>query len=260
MPDLTGKRVLVTGGNQGIGRAICVHFGRAGARVAVNYLDHPELAETLLDDLGRENAAAIQADVRDEAAVERLVAATVEALGGLDVLVNNAGCESTYALLDLPAAEWDRVLDTNLRGAFLCARAAGRVMVGQGSGGVIVNISSMHEDVPRLGLTHYCVSKAGLSMLTKGLALEWAEYGIRVVGVAPGAIETDMNRAEIAAFGRHKFEEWIPAGRLGSVEDVAPAVVFLASDDAAYISGAMLRIDGAYLLNHTRYDPRRAGH
>jgi len=176
------------------------------------------------------------------------------------VLVNNAGCESTYALLDLPVEEWDRVLNTNLRGAFMCARAVGRVMVEQGTGGVIVNISSMHEEVPRLGLTHYCVSKAGLAMLTKGLALEWAEYGIRVVSVAPGAIETDMNRKEIAAFGRHRFEEWIPAGRLGTVDDIAPAVVFLASDDAAYVSGSTLRIDGAYLLNHTRYDPRKAAH
>lgn len=257
MADLTGKRALVTGGNQGIGKAICRQLRHDGAKIAVNYLDNPELTETLLNELGRDHSLGVQADVRDEVAVERMISQVTDAFGGIDILVNNAGCESTYALLDLPMAEWDRVLDTNLRGAFMCARSAGRAMIAQGRGGVIINISSMHEAVPRLGLTHYCISKAGLSMLTKGFALEWAEYGIRVVGVAPGAIETDMNRAEIAAFGVEKFEEWIPAGRLGTVNDVAPAVAFLASDDAAYISGSTLRIDGVYLLNHTRYDPRK---
>jgi glucose 1-dehydrogenase len=260
MNDLTGKRVIVTGGNQGIGKAIAQHARKAGAKVAINYLHQPEQAWTLVDELGREHSIAVEADVRDEHAVKRMVDEVVSAFGGVDVLVNNAGCESTHAALDLQMAEWDRVIDTNLRGSFICAQAVGRVMRGQGTGGVIVNISSMHETVPRLGLTHYCISKAGLAMLTKSLALEWAEYGIRVVSVAPGAIETDMNRLEIAAFGKEKFEEWIPAGRLGTVDDVAPAVVFLASDAASYISGSTLRIDGTYLMNHTRYDPRKGAH
>ncbi len=254
--NFAGQRVLVTGGGRGIGAAICRAFAGRGARVAVNYFGHFEEAFALLHELGAGHMA-FQADVGDETEVAAMFAEVERGLGGIDVLVNNAGCESTFPALDLPMAEWDKVLDTNLRGAFLCARGAGRLMQRQGSGGVIVNISSIHESVPRLGLVHYCVSKAGLAMLTKALALEWAEYGIRVVGLAPGVIETDMNRAEIAAFGRQKFEEWIPLHRLGQVGDVAAAVLFLASDAASYVTGATLQLDGAYALNVIRYDPRR---
>lgn len=149
------------------------------------------------------------------------------------------------------------IAPTRLRGSFLCAQEAGRLMKEQGSGGVIVNISSIHDSVPRLGTAHYCASKAGLTMLTKALAVEWAEYGIRVVGVSPGAIETPINREEIEKVGRGNFERWMPAGRVGTTEDIAAAVSFLASDEAIYISGAMLTVDGAYSLNTVRYDPRK---
>jgi glucose 1-dehydrogenase/3-dehydrosphinganine reductase len=129
-------------------------------------------------------------------------------------------------------------------------------MCKDGSGGVVLNIASIHDTVPALGTAHYCASKAGLSMLTKSLAIEWAEYKIRVVGIAPGAIETEINRAEIAAFGRSNFEAWIPLGRLGNVKDIAAAAAFLVSDDASYISGVTLCVDGAYSQNTIRYDPR----
>jgi glucose 1-dehydrogenase/3-dehydrosphinganine reductase len=130
----------------------------------------------------------------------------------------------------------------------------------QGAGGVILNNSSIHESIPRLGLTHYCVSKAGLAMLTKSLALEWAEFGIRVVAISPGAIETEMNREEITAFGREKFEDWIPLSRLGTPMDVAAASLFLVSDQASYITGVTLTMDGGYGLITIPYDPRKADH
>lgn len=255
---LTGKRALVTGGSRGIGAAICRVMAREGARVAINYLHHAAEARALAEELSPQ-AMTIQGDISREEDVTRLVATVVEKFGGLDILVNNAGTESTVAALDLPMAEWDRVMNINLRGAFLCAQEAARAMRAGGNPGVIINNSSIHESVPRLGLTHYAVSKAGLLMLTRSLGLEWAEFGIRVVGVSPGAIETDMNREEIEAFGRHLFDEWIPAGRLGQVEDVAETVAFLASDRASYISGTTLTIDGAYTQNTIRYDPR-TGH
>jgi glucose 1-dehydrogenase len=253
---LTGKRALVTGGSRGIGAALCRVLVREGASVAINYHRSPAEAEALAAALG-DRAVAVGGDVSVEAEVVRMVRTAADQLGGLDILINNAGVETTVAAIDMPMAEWDRVMNTNLRGAFMCAREAARVMRDQGTGGVIINNSSIHEAIPRLGLVHYAASKAALHMLTKALGLEWAELGIRVIGVSPGAIETEMNRAEIDAFGREKFEAWIPAGRIGTVADVAEAVAFLASDRAAYISATTLTIDGAYMQNVIRYDPRR---
>lgn len=129
-------------------------------------------------------------------------------------------------------------------------------MRSQGSGGVIINISSIHEQVPRLGTVHYSVSKAGMSMLTRSLAHEWGEFNIRVVGISPGIIETEINRDQIARFGRNRFTDWVPLKSLGTIQDVANAVVFLASENARYISGSTIVIDGAYSLNTIRYDPR----
>jgi glucose 1-dehydrogenase/3-dehydrosphinganine reductase len=259
---LHNKRAVVTGGSRGIGTAVCRQLAAAGAKVAINYVRQGaaahELADELNDAAGTKAAIALQADVSSEDQVGALFDQVIASFGGVDILVNNAGYESTYAALDLPMNEWDKVLNINLRGAFLCARAAARTMATQGSGGVIINNSSIHDSVPRLGLTHYCVAKAGLAMLTKALALEWAEHKIRVVAVAPGAIETDMNRDEITALGKRQFEDWIPMHRLGHVDDVAASIVFLASDAASYITGTSLLIDGGYALNLVRYDPRSA--
>jgi NAD(P)-dependent dehydrogenase (short-subunit alcohol dehydrogenase family) len=174
----------------------------------------------------------------------------------LDILVNNAGVESIVPALDLPTEEWDRIINTNLRGAFLCSQGAARLMKREGSGGVIINISSIHEQVPRLGTVHYSVSKAGMSMLTRSLAHEWGGFNIRVVGISPGIIETEINSDQIERFGREQFTEWVPLKSLGTIADIASAVVFLASDDARYISGTTITIDGAYSLNTVRYDPR----
>lgn len=206
---------------------------------------------------GRETARAILADVSIVDQAEMLVTEGARWLGGLDILINNAGVENTASALDLDLADWDRVMNTNLRGSFICARTAAKIMVEQGHGGVVLNTSSIHENVARLGLTHYAITKAGMRMMSKSLALEWAEYGIRVLGIAPGAIETDANAKEIAAFGKDKFEEWIPLSRLGTTNDVAKTVAFLVSDDAGYITGTTLEIDGGYVLNLVRYDPRK---
>jgi NAD(P)-dependent dehydrogenase (short-subunit alcohol dehydrogenase family) len=176
-------------------------------------------------------------------------------IGPIDILVNNAGCESVVHVLDMEEADWDKVMNVNLKGPFLCSQQAAQRMENKG-GGVIINISSIHDVVPRKGLIHYCSAKAGLKMFSKCLSLELADKNIRVVSIAPGAIETNMNREEIAKFGKEKFENWIPQGRIGNVKDVANTVVFMASDLADYINGADIYIDGAY-MNHTiQYDPR----
>jgi len=175
----------------------------------------------------------------------------------LDILVNNAGIESMVAAIDLPVQEWDRILGVNLRGAFLCAQSAARLMREQEQAGVIVNISSIHDVVPRLGAAHYCVSKAGLTMLTKMLALEWAEYGIRVVAVSPGAIETPERAEIIDGMWRDLFSKWVPLGRFGHTPEVADVVAFLASDLASYITGTTVYIDGGYASNLVRYDSRQ---
>ncbi len=257
MKRLEGKRALVTGADRGIGAGIAQRLIAEGARVCLNTFADPTVARSLLE-RNRDTAGhfAFRADVRDESEVDLLVAAACDAFGGLDVVVNNAGVESVKAAFDLTVDEWDRVLDTNLRGAFLVARSCACRMRSNVRGGVIVNISSVHATVPRLGTTHYCVSKAGLDMLTRSLAVEWAEFGIRVVGIAPGAIETDINREVLDRIGRDNFARWIPLRRVGTITDVADAVAFLGSDEASYISGATLQIDGAYALNVIQYDPR----
>ena len=258
---LGGKRAVVTGAAKGIGAAICRHLVGEGAKVVINYQSSVDEAQQLAEELNRGKtqpaAFTVQADVAEEDEVSWLVRESVQRLGGIDILINNAGVESTVSALDLPMEEWDRVMNVNLRGAFMCAKAAAVEMIKQGKGGVILNNSSIHERVSRLGLSHYVVSKAGLRMLTQALALEWATFGIRVLAVAPGAIETEMNREEIAAFGKDKFETWIPLQRLGTVDDVAASVTFFVSDEASYITGVSLTIDGGYLLNLVRYDPRK---
>jgi NAD(P)-dependent dehydrogenase (short-subunit alcohol dehydrogenase family) len=251
---LDGKRALITGADRGIGAGIARALAAQGAGVFLNTFQPVESCKHLTDEI---HAFAHQADVRDEQSVQQLFRAMVEQFGGIDILVNNAGVESIVPALDLTMEEWDRVHLTNLRGAFLCSQAAARLMKSQSTGGVIVNISSIHGNIPRLGTAHYSTAKAGLSMMTKSLAQEWAEYGIRVVGVSPGAIETEINRDSIAAIGRKRFEEWIPLGRIGVVDDVANAVAFLASDQASYISGTTLFVDGAYSLNGVQYDLRK---
>jgi glucose 1-dehydrogenase len=256
--DLKDRVVLVTGGSQGIGAAICRSMAACGAHILVNYHNNQLMAEALVEELKQQygvKAFCYCADISEQASVVSMFEFADSALGRIDVLVNNAGCETVDHAIHMSLDDWDRVFNVNLRGAFICAQEAGKRMVKQNKG-VIINISSIHDKVPRKGLIHYCTAKAGLNMLTKCLALELAEHNIRVLAISPGAIETEMNKGEIEKFGKEKFNDWIPLGRLGTVSDVAWTCAFLASDKASYFTASEIYIDGGYKENVIPYDPR----
>lgn len=257
--DLKDKNVLVTGGGQGIGAEVCRKMAACGANVLVNYRKSKEAAELLVEELKKEygvKAFAFRADVSSYDEIITMFEYMDEHLGAIDILINNAGCESIDYAVEMDINEWDRIMNVNLRGSFICAQEAGKRMVLEKSG-VIINISSIHDRVPRKGLIHYCCSKAGMNMMTKCLALELAEFNIRVLTVSPGAIETEMNREEINRFGREKFNDWIPLGRVGSTADIAWACAFLASDKSGYSTASELYIDGGYMESTIPYDPRK---
>jgi len=255
--DLSGKRALVTGGSRGIGAAIALRLAQAGADVAINYLRESQKAESvaeLIRAMGRQ-ALSLAGDVANPDSVAAMFRQVAHEWGTLDILVNNAGWEDIHHAIDLPAESFNRAMGVNLGGIFFCSQQAARLMEKSG-GGVIVNNLSIHDEVPRKGLAHYCAAKAGAKMLTKCLALEWAELGIRVNGVSPGAIETDMNREEIESFGRELFNRAIPAARVGNVGEISSIVLFLAGDGASYVTGTTLYADGGYRLATIPYDPR----
>ena len=250
---LEGRRALVTGGSRGIGRAIAVGLAREGADVAVNYRSSRADADAAVRDiegLGR-RAVAVRGSTGSRSDVERFVAEADDFLGGIDILVNNAGILKRTAFLDIGEDEWDAILNVNLKGYFLVGQAVARRMAQAGTPGTIVNVSSAGQAVAGPNLTHYCVSKAGVAMLTKQMALELAPHGIRVNAVAPGLIETDMNRSDIA---QDDFREGrlarIPLGLIGTPHDVAGAVAFLASnDEARLVTGASLFIDAGQTIS-----------
>lgn len=256
--NLKGKKALITGGSQGIGAEICRELASKGADVFINYYTNKGKAESLAREIESDYGVSAfigGADVSKPAEVQRLFEEMDKNLDGIDILINNAGSESNCHILDMEVNEWDRIVGVNLKGPFLCAQQAGRRME-QSGGGVIINISSIHDIVPRKGLAHYCSAKGGLKMLTRCLAIELAESNIRVVSVSPGAIETEMNRKEIAVFGEEKFNGWIPQGRIGKVKDVSAMVAFLCTDMANYITGTDIYIDGGYMQSTIPYDPR----
>lgn len=258
--DLRGKTALVTGGSRGIGASICSALAAAGAEVLVHYHSARDAALRVASTAGVSDPESVifGADLAEPVQIAELFGEIARRGRRIDILINNAGAESVSGILEMDLAEWDRVINVNLRAAFQCAQLAARQMVGHG--GTILNISSIHDQVPRKGLAHYSAAKAGLSMLTRSLALELAEHGIRAVTISPGAIETEMNRDEIAAVGADLLEASIPAGRIGVPEEIAGLVVFLASDLAGYITGTTCYADGGYMLSTVRYDPRSAVH
>ena len=252
---LDGKRALITGGNMGIGRAISRAFAEAGARVAINYMSHQRAAEDLCREIGgkktqkAQNALALEADVSDSGQLSALFARVDEAWDGLDILVNNAGMVGPRELgWEARNEDWRHVIEVNLGGAFNCSQEALRRMIPAGAG-VIINITSVHEVIPWAGYSAYTASKAGLGMLTKTLAQEAASHGVRVVGLAPGAIKSPVNRSiwedpeQLAALTAR-----IPVGKLGQPEDVANMAVVLASDVANYITGSTVYVDGGMAL------------
>jgi glucose 1-dehydrogenase len=258
MPGLRGKNVLVTGGTSGIGQAIAVRFAQYGAHVAINYLVRPEEAE---DTEERVHACAaqvreygvrdviVQGDVSDETEVERMVADAIDKLGGIDVLVNNAGIQISRPSEELSSRDFDRVLSVNLRGAFLCARQAIQHFLAEQKPGVIINVSSVHQLIPKPDYLGYSVSKGGMQNLTRTLALEYAERRIRVNGIGPGATITPINRAWVDdPVKREMVESHIPMRRAGTADEMGAVACFLASDDAGYITGQTLFVDGGLTL------------
>jgi glucose 1-dehydrogenase len=242
--ELAGKVALVTGAGSGIGAAIAQAFADNGAAVCINWFgDHGEAARVHAARL--ETAIAYEADVADSVAVAAMVSATVERLGGLDILVNNAAINASGGVLDMGLDAWDAVIRVNLRGAFCCLQAAGRAMRDSGRGGAIINISSIHEDVPFPTFTPYAAGKGGLRMLMRTAAVELAEHNIRVNNIAPGAIRTHLNQETLEDPERQALlRRLIPQRRMGTPQDVAAVAVFLASDNASYVTGATYTVDG----------------
>ena len=244
MKDLNGRYALATGGSRGIGRAICLELAARGAAVAVNYAGNAAAAEETVEAckaLGVD-AFALQADVADAAACEAMVKETIARFGRLDILVNNAGITRDGLMLTMKEADWDAVLDTNLKGAFHCMKAAYRPMMKQ-KYGRIVNLSSIVGLRGNAGQANYAASKAGLIGLTKSLAKELAARNVTVNAVAPGFIDTDMTAA-LPEKAREAMLSTIPMGRLGQAEDVARAVAFFAGEGAGYVTGQVLCVDG----------------
>jgi len=245
--DLSGQVALVTGAGRGIGKAIAVRMAASGAAVAVNDIDADSAQRTAQELGGR--ARAFPADVSDPAAVEQMIAAVVREMGGLNILVNNAGIEYKTPILDTPIEEWQRTLAVNLSAAFYTCKAAGPIMRAAGSG-VIGNIASIAgHNIPLPNRASYIASKAGLVGFTKECAREFAAFGVRVNAVCPGVIETEMtaeSRSDASQVAKWLTD--IPQGRLGQPDDIAGVVLFLCSDDARYLTGQAINVDGGKVM------------
>jgi 3-oxoacyl-[acyl-carrier protein] reductase len=237
---------LVTGGSRGIGRAIALALGAHGANVAVNYASNAAAAGETVRAIGAEHATPIAGDVSDPAAAARLVEGTIAAFGRIDILVNNAGVTADDLILRMSEAEWDKVIDTNLKGTFSVTKAAVRPMVRQRFGRII-NIASVAGIVGNAGQANYSAAKAGVIGFTKAIAKEVASRSITANVIAPGFVDTEMT-ASLTDAQREEIMRMVAVGRTGTPRDVAPAAVFLASDEAAYITGHVLTVDGGLVM------------
>ena len=249
---LEGQRALITGGSRSIGRGIALGLAREGADVAVNFRYSRESAEDVVRQIKEMGcrAIAVQGSTDSYSDVQRFVTEADDFLGGIDILVNNAGVLKRTPFLEISVEEWDGILNVNLKGYFLVGQAVARGMVKADIPGAIVNVSSAGQAVAAPNLTHYCVSKAGVEMLTKQMALELAPHKIRVNAIAPGLIETDMNREDIAQDDfRERRLARIPLREIGVPEDLMGAVLFLASnDEARLVTGASVFIDAGQTI------------
>ena len=249
---LEGKRVLITGASRGIGKCIALNLAEQGADVVINYLRNKDAGKRVVEEiesLGR-RALAVQGSTHVITDVERIVQSTLDFCGDIDILINNAGILTRTAFLEISEEEWDALVATNLKGYFLMSQTVASTMTQAGIRGCIVNVSSVLQTVTAPNLTHYSVTKAGVGMLTKQMALELAPYGIRVNAIAPGMISTDMNSHDLLdADFKKKILTDIPLGRIGKPEDIPGSVVFLCSDDeAGLITGTTIFIDGGRSL------------
>lgn len=247
---LEGKTAIVTGGNSGIGLAIVLELARQGANIVIDYVIHPETAESLEKEviaLGSK-AVCVHADVSNVAELQSLVDAAVKNFGRLDIMVNNAGVETRTSILDTTEEQYEKVLNINLKSAFFGTQLAAKQMIAQGGGGRIINITSVHEDWPMPGNTAYCLSKGGMRMLTRTAGVELAPHNILVTGVGPGAVATPINTSTLNNPELlQKLNAAIPLGRMAKPEEIASVVGFLAGDGASYLSSTTIFADGGIM-------------
>jgi glucose 1-dehydrogenase len=247
---LQGKTVVVTGGNSGIGEAIVLAAAAEGANVVIDYVAHPEETTALIAkvEAAGGHAVGVQADVSQAADLHKMVQTAVDSYGRLDVLINNAGIETRTSLLDTTETDFDKVMAINMKSAFFGTQAAAKQFINQGSGGLILNISSVHEDWPMPGNIAYCVSKGGIRMLTRTAGVELGAHGIRVVNIAPGAVATPINASTEADPAKMKaLDAAIPLGRMAQSSEIAEVVVFLASGKAGYMTATTVVVDGGIM-------------
>lgn len=250
----SGKVAVITGAARGIGRACAERFLSEGAQVVIGDIDAARLTETASALGGPDRILAVPTDVSQKTEVDALIAAAVASFGRVDIMVNNAGIAIVRDYLDISPEEFDHVLGVNLKGAFLGTQAAARQMIAQGQGGVIVNMSSINSGLANPNLATYAISKGGMNQVTSTAAVSFAPHGIRVCGVGPGTIATEMIEGAFTkrAGGNDTILSRTPLGRLGRPEEIASVVAFLASDDASYFTGETIYPDGGRrVLNYT---------
>jgi glucose 1-dehydrogenase len=247
---LEGKSVVVTGGNSGIGKAIVLAMAAEGAQVVVDYVAHEDATTQLIAEVERAGgkAVGVEADITSAADLQRMMQTAIDSFGRLDVLVNNAGMETRQSLLDTTEQDYEKVMAVNMKSAFFAAQAAAKRFIEQGGGGLILNISSVHEDWPMPGNIAYCVSKGGMRMLTRTAGVELGPHGIRMINIAPGAVDTPINTATTSdAQLLKKLEDAIPLHRVADPGDIADVAVFLASGKAAYMTATTVVVDGGIM-------------
>jgi glucose 1-dehydrogenase len=244
------KVAIVTGGNSGIGKAIALALAEQGASVAIDYVANPGATEELeqrIVALG-DQAIGVEADVSKVEDLQRLIDTTVNKLGRVDIMVNNAGVETRTSVLDTTEAQYDKVMDINLKSAFFGTQLAAKQMIAQGDGGRIVNVTSVHEDWPMPNNTAYCLSKGGMRMLTRTAGVELAPYGILVIGIGPGAVATPINQSTMDDPGKMKvLDAAIPIGRMADPHEIACVVEFVSSDKASYLAATTVFVDGGLM-------------
>lgn len=256
---LHDKTALITGANSGIGKAIAYEFAKEGAHVAINYIENEKEAQKIAEDIkdmvyAGQNSGYFRADISSTSELQNMIDDIIKVFGKIDILVNNAGIQTETPFIELTEEEVDRVWAVNLRGTFFCSQFVARKMVELGIPGKIINISSVHQDIPRPLIAHYAASKGGIKMLTKVMALELAAYNITVNAIAPGAIATPMNEEVLKNPAlKQKVEIKIPLSRVGEPEEVARVAVFLASEDARYVTGSTYYVDGGLSLHKHEY-------